>query len=442
MTEQPMSADRRVLAIGAAAMVGLVAVGVVSAQVFTASPCDALEPEPVDARPASADLGEPLTTGLPDLDEDERGALRSALDTLTAHLGPVVAVADVRGAERLVAVDTGVAAIGPVTTVLDASLTRVRATADVGDGVVAGDGPSLWSLAVVNDVTGRVDALLPLDADLVPGNCLDTATVGTPFAFLLDASMGQVLLLRLGEEADAPQVELRGPDGAAWTVDVDLPTAPPGAVAERVSGRLGAELVVVARRATVEDDAPMLGAIDRATGTQRWEVGPDELAGAAPPGEEPVWVRVVSGGPDVVVVALSREDVRERSTFVGLDADDGTPLWAADLDGPREALATDRVGQQLILVVREEVLTTYAVDLADGTARPRVGSAGEEVAVAALGDGRVVLAIDDALTVVTDDQADTVATDVGFADVLALDSGRVVVLLRSGTGAVAVAFGG
>lgn len=437
-----MSADRRVLAIAAIAMVVFVSIGVVSAQVFTASACDDIVPEPIDARMAGTDLGRILAAGLPDLDDDARAALRSALDALTARLGSVVAAADVRGAERLSEVAEGVAAVGPVTTVLGPSLREVRATAEV-DAAVQGAGAALWSLAMVDDATGQVDALLPLSADLEAGTCLDTATVGTPFAFVLDAGRGELLLFRIDEDADTPQLELRDPvQGRAWAVDLDLPTAPPGVHAERLGGLLGDDLVVLGRRAVADDgaDAPVVSAYARVDGTERWRVGLGDLESAAPGGEEPLWVRPLAANEDTVVVALSREDASGRATFVALDAADGRPRWVAGLDGPRQANAAELSRDELMLAVREDVLTVYAVELEDGEAHPRVGIAGDRVAIEVLDDGRTLVAVDGNLTVVGDTPADTVNADVWFAD-LAVQEDVVVVLLRSDEGAVAVGFG-
>src|SRR5690606_8586714 len=103
----------------------------------------------------------------------------------------------------------------------------VAATFDPGVRL-AGDGTGLFALAWMNDRTGQIDALLPLGTTLDPGSCVDTAVVGSPFAFHLDANGGEMLLLRVEEDAVDPHIELRDArGGVVWTAGIGVPVAPP-----------------------------------------------------------------------------------------------------------------------------------------------------------------------------------------------------------------------
>jgi hypothetical protein len=233
-----MSADRRVLAVAAISMVALVLVGVVSAQLFTRSACASIDPEPIADRSVAAvapavagegvpDVGLVAAEALPDVPEGNRDAVTAAIASLEGAIGPLVTAADVRGAEGLRVVDGGVAAVGPVTTVLGADGAEVQATVDVDEGTVVGSGSSLFSLALVNQLTGQVDALQAVDVGLAAGPCVDTATVGTPLAFHLDAGDGELLLLRTEEDGDEPAVELQGSGRWQRLVHRAGPSAPP-----------------------------------------------------------------------------------------------------------------------------------------------------------------------------------------------------------------------
>jgi hypothetical protein len=436
--------ERRVLVIGALAMLGLVLVGVVSAQLLTRSACEALVPEPLDARAVGTDVAEVLAAALDDLDADDRMAVQAALGALTARLGPIEGLADVTGAASLAALADGeVVALGPTTTVLRGDVGAVRATASIG-GVVEGDGSALYALALENPLTGQVDALLPLDAALESGTCVDTATVGTPLAFRLDARDGQLLLFRIDDDADAPRLELRDPvRGQVWRSEVRAPTAPPGVLAERLGGVIGEEVVVVAWHVAPEADVPVVAAYDRVDGALRWRIGVEQLVGLAPdPAAEgdPIRAEVVASGGGHVIVALTRDGRDAPATFVGLSSATGRIRWSVDL-APRTALDADLEHGRLVLVAREDgVPTAYEVDLDGGEARPRTATAGEQVAVALDGE-RIVLAVDGSLTVVTEDGAETVTTDAWFADVLAVGRATIV-LVRSEEGAAAVRYGG
>ncbi|MEX0705370.1 MAG: hypothetical protein WD041_02005, partial [Nitriliruptoraceae bacterium] len=172
----PMAADRRVLVIALVAMVVFVSVGVVSAQLFAGSPCGDLAPSPSPVTP----------TEVP-----------SEASPFEAVLGPASGAWDVGfAADGLVEVFDGrLAVTGP-------GMLTIGADGPDG-GVLAaparvvGGGDTLWSIAWMNDLTGQVDALVPIDEDLEVGTCVDTAVVGSPFAFHLDAGDGQLLLLRV-----------------------------------------------------------------------------------------------------------------------------------------------------------------------------------------------------------------------------------------------------
>jgi outer membrane protein assembly factor BamB len=461
-TDDPMSADRRVLAIAAASMVALVLLGVVSAQLFTRSACTRIDPDPVPARAtvpsALADEGVPevgavLTEAMPDLSGAGRDALLGAVAVLEDELGPLLGAADVRGADRLAIVDGEVAALGAVTTVLADDGTAVRATADVDEGTVVGSGTTLYSLALVNQLTGQVDAVQPLDADLAAGTCVDTATVGTPLAFHLDAGDGELLLLRVEEDGAWPAVEIHDAEVSSSTT-LEVGTAPAGILAERVTGRLGQDVVVVGWRTGPAQDDDTVAALDRASLELRWTAPAAPLADIAQAGDRPLWVEVVAVGDDEVVLSLEPEDDpeadRSRATVVGLDLADGEVRWSVERELPPPALALPTDGGWAVASVDDDRLVVTEVDADSGELRGQsTVDGGDAARGAALEDGTVLITAGGPLVVIDADTPAGVAdgrhvhaidTDAGFVDVVA-GRDRVHLLVTTGEGAVVLTFG-
>jgi hypothetical protein len=125
--------------------------------------------------------------------------------------------------------------------------------------------------------TGQTDALVGLrGTDLEVGACVDTAVVGSPFAFLLGGGEGELLLLRADEDGDNPDLQLRDARaGARWEARLQLPAGPPGTLAERLSAELGPETVVAARRVGPQEETelPALVSVDRGDGAVQLELG-------------------------------------------------------------------------------------------------------------------------------------------------------------------------
>jgi outer membrane protein assembly factor BamB len=405
-TDDPMSADRRVLAVAVVSMVALVLVGVVSAQLFTRSACDRIAPDPVDARtvgiagPALLDEGATdvdlvLDEAFPTLDAEGRDGLVAALAVLEDELGPLVAAADVRGAERLATVDGEVAALGAVTTLLDDGGTDVRTTGDLDEGTVVGSGDAVYSLALVNPMTGQVDAVQPLDAGLTAGPCVDTATVGTPLAFHLDAGDGELLLLRTEEDGDEPAVELRdAATGSVWSTPLDVGVAPAGVLAERVTARLGEDTVVVGWRTMADDEGDAVAALDRATGEVRWTAPVTPFREAARAEERPLWIDVLAVDGDGVLVSLVPEEgsgLPSTATVALLDLVDGEARWTQDPGGHPPALAVP-IAADWAIAAAEEGLEVTELDGATGELLGQsLGPAGREPRGAQLADGGLVV---------------------------------------------------
>lgn len=435
-----MSADRRTLVIAAASMVVLVLVGVVSAALFTRSACAAITPEPSTAGVADADVSGVLATALPDVDEPVRAALLAALDDLAGAGDGAVHAADVGPATALRDLAGAVVATGPTTTVLPAPPAPASAAATFDDATIVGDGATLFSVALVNELTGQVDGVVALGDDLDAGDCTDTATVGVPLAFHLAAGDGQLLLFRVDDDGDDPHLELRDVDGPVWSTDVTLGSGPPGVLAERLRATLGDDLVVTARRSLDDEDAPALAAFARPDGEPRWEVAAEELAAHAPAGEAALEPRVVAVTDEVVVVALQREDETGpgATLLVGLDAVDGAERFTADVTLDRAPHAVGAVGDELHLLAEADGLAEIlALDTTTGAAQVRHATSGRLAAGAVLGD-EVVAAGDDGLVRVgAAGDAQTAAAPVRVVDVRAHD-GRLAVLVRSEDGGAVI----
>jgi hypothetical protein len=463
-TDDPMSADRRVLAVAAASMVGLILVGVVSAQLFTRSACAAIAPETVPDRqvglvaPAVVDDGVPdvgavAAEALPDLGEQQRGELTAAIATLEDVFGPLRSVADVRGADRLTAVDGGLVAAGTTATSLEEDGAAVRATVGLGDATVAGSGERLFSLALINPLTGQVDAFQPLDPMLAAGPCIDTATVGTPLAFHLDAGDGELLLLRTDEDGDEPAVELRDPvDGRVWSTPLDVGTAPAGVLAERVTAALGDDAVAVGWRTIADHTGDAVALLDRADGEVRWTIAADELRDVARAGDQPLWVDVLAVGGDDALVTLRPElDGQEPTTWPGVvvavDVADGTVRWTADPGGAAPTTAVAGPEGWVVAGARDGRLAVTRFDDAGEVVGQHLADGDPDVGARArvLADGTLVVA-GGPLQVVRPSDAEAGAVDVDligsvarFVDVVERGE-RVHVLARTGDGALLLSF--
>jgi len=358
---EPLAADRRVLVIGLAAMVAFVMIGAFSASVFTASACADIEVSDFDASALVADITDE-TGELTDLDGVLRdglgadpGSIIAAVDLtqLTADvadgdLHEIGIGADTVGDPRGAGVELAPLANGAVAVVVttDAGVDVVALEAGVAVDAgarfgptarVVGDGSSLFVVAHINDLTGQVDAFRAVTGDLSTGQCVDTALVGSPFAFHLAAGDGDLLLLRVEENAADPLVELRDASGRQWATVVDVPVAPPGFLGERVTAAMGADVVATARRFVPGDGVPVITGFSRADGELTWTVGEDDLmavrrrddpeavsvAGGEAGESEPVRVRVIEVDDDVVIVALSGE-IAQRTSWWTIDATTGT----------------------------------------------------------------------------------------------------------------------
>lgn len=409
-------------------MVVLITLGVVSAEVVTGSACGAVAPEPV-----AAEVGD-----RPLLDGGLEAELADALPGLT-----VLGEDDVGAATGLSRLDGDTVATGPRLTVLrDPEGPRAAAAggpvAEVDDpAVVVGDGATLFSLALVDDATGRVDAIVPVTADLEAGECVDTAQVGTPLAFHLDAADGQALLFRIADDGDDPQLEVRDADGAVFTEPIELGFGPPGALAQRLDGLLGEELVVTARRTRADEQPPAVQARDRASGAERWAVAPSEIARHAPPGDEAVELSLVEVTGDLVLAAVSREG-RRSVLLTALDADDGSHRWTSDpgAHAPPSS-AGERDGGLVVSAPhggdgeRPPIQRLVHLDAVDGGTTLLAESHGE-AAHAAVVDSHVLLGARRELMLVTPDGERRAATlPARIADLVPVD-GAVAVLLRDG----------
>ncbi|WP_052668929.1 hypothetical protein [Nitriliruptor alkaliphilus] len=453
-TEDPLAADRRTLVIGASSMVGLILVGVVSAQLFARGGCDTIvTPEP--AAPVA-------TAGAPeDVIDEQLGPVDGAraVDILEQAAGaPVVAAIPVGDATRVAALGDGLVTTGGTVTSFDRSLTPI-ATFSTGDPVV-GDGDTVYDLALASEVTGHIDAFVPLiGTDLDVGTCVDTALVGSPFAFLLDAGDGELLLLRAEEDGDAPDLQLWDPEeGARWDQRLTLTAGPPGTLAERLTARLGPGTVVATRRVGPQEEVggPALVAITRADGTERFAIDGEVLAGFAElDPADPIRWEVAAVGHDTVLVH-GRPDPQDApetgdgegpadGSLVLLDLADGSPLTAIPGVGPVQEAAADLTDpaaddRYAIAVGRGEGRGADTVFLtADGTSIS-LGSLIDDARFAWVDDAVVVAGRDSLSRLTPTTEIPTVAVLVGgrFADVTLTADGRVAALVTARDGGDAV----
>ncbi len=411
-----MAADRRTLVIGALAMAGLVLVGVVSGSLFARSACDDIAPRAVSLPAAGNDL-ELLASALPGLDDDELASLRAELRALSDELGSITGVAGARGASSLAATAGGVASLGEQVVTLAATGDLAAAAVDVGSGTPVGSGAHLYTLALTNPLTGQVDALQPLDDELDGLTCQDTALVGSPLAFHLDAGDGQLLVLRVEEDGDEPELELRDPvAGQVWAAELQLPTAPAGLAGARTTARLGPEVIVTGTRTTPGEEVAMFVGVARTDGAVRWSLDRAalEATGVSLSEERPTRAEVIAVGDRLALAVLRQVDGDGRADeeaeqdlrsigpqrLVALDPVDGAVRWQAELEPTERVLAARSSGDSgqvaLIDLVSSEVrVLTAARDAARPVDGPRIGSLASESAESAEENGLVATSTDD-----------------------------------------------
>ncbi len=366
--DELMAADRRTLVIAVLAMVGLVLIGVVSGSLFARSACADISPQATPAPEADGDP-ELLVDALGALPAEQLATIRSSLDDLNVALGPITGVAAAAGATGLAATGQGVAALGDDVVALAGQGDRVEAAVSLGAGTAVGDGDHLYSLALTNPLTGQVDALQPLDEDLTGLTCQDTALVGSPLAFHLAAGDGQLLVLRIDEDGDDPELELRDPvAGQVWSAALVLPTAPAGLAGARLTAGLGPQVVVAGTRTTPGEGAPVLTAVDRRDGAPRWTLDRAELAtaGIALPEDGPTRAEIAAVGDGLALVVLravdgagrADEEAEQDARSVGpqrllaVATDDGSVRWDVELEPTERVVAAstrDDAGQVVLL---------------------------------------------------------------------------------------------
>jgi hypothetical protein len=433
-----MSADRRTLATAALAMVALIIVGVVGAAIFTRSACAVVAPEPVTAPGPSADVDAVLAEALGDLSEEQRTRLLDGLEGLAGPDGGVALAADVGRAGALTELDGDLVATGERTTVLSSGAEVPGAEFDE-EATITGGGDSLYALAIVNELTDQVDALTALGPDLAEQDCTDTATVGVPLAFHLDAGDGHLLLFRVDDDGDGPHLELRGHDGPLWDADVAVGSGPPGVLAERLTATLGEGLLVAARRSLPDEEAPALAAHELEAGEQRWTLGPADLEPHAPAGQEALVPRVVTVEDDVVVVALSREtDGPSATLLAGFDPEDGAHLWTSDLGAQGTPRLIGALDEGLaLLAIHDELLEAVVVDRRDGQHRAVHATSGQQASAAVVGDDVLIGADRGVTRVAPEQEVEAVPLPGRVADV-AVHGDRAALLLRSEDGGAVV----
>jgi hypothetical protein len=422
--EDPLAADRRTLVIGAVAMVVLVGVGVVSAQVFVQGGCGPVgQPAPVEG-----EVVDPAVV----VGDDQLAALEAVVGS------PFTAAVEVPAdATGLTPGADGLVVTGPTTTALAADLTPT--TEITTGGTVAGSGDTVWDLSLVNDLTGQVDGFTPIGtAGLDPGSCTDTAVVGEDFAFLLDARDGRLLQFRSEEDGDGSRAELRDADGIVADVPVPTPAGSPGVLAERITGAVGPDAIVVARRAAPDDPDPVVRVagldgeptldLDVATLVDAFDLDPEVATRVA----------VHSVGDDTAVLSAWPDPARDAdavadadAVFGVLDLDDGDIDRRTALDGEVAAAAqTD----DLHLVALAVDGRTVTVTLGDGVAGVVDGLTGAPTGVT-WHDG-------DAMVATANELARTDADGNGVARPPAEAALPVHAVTSTGDGRLAVLLGG
>lgn len=364
--EQPFAADVRTMVIAAAAMVLLVVAGVVSASVFAGPVCDRLAPAPLDPPPVAGPGPDAVTAGLADGERDRVGRV---IERLSSEFGVVSGVAVAEDAERVAVTPRGPALLGRGATVLSGDGAAVEAAVTFPGATVVGDGATLYALALENDVTDQVDALQPLDADLAALTCVETALVGSPLAFHLDAGGGELLLLRSSEDGEDVEVQLRDPTrGEVWSRGLEMPAASAGGQGAATSAVLAEGSVIVGRDVGLDAGVPALRGLARGDGEPVWQLTAAEIARhlgdeAGDDGAREVEVLAVRGGEAVVAfgapegagpVRLVWIDVA-GGTIVGHEVADAGGRVGVVRRGPTWAAADEAVGDGGDVVVLDAV---------------------------------------------------------------------------------------
>ena len=403
--DELMAADRRTLVIGALAMVGLVLVGVVSGSLFARSACADIAPQATTAPDAGQDP-ELLVDLLGSVSAEDLAAVRTTLDDLTTVLGPITGIAGADGATALAATGPGVAALGDDVVALSRQGDRVLAAVSLGTGTAVGDGAHLYSLALTNPLTGQVDALQPLDEDLAGLTCQDTALVGSPLAFHLAAGDGQLLVLRIDEDGDDPELELRDPvAGQVWSAPFVLPMAPAGLAGARLTAGLGPDVVVAGTRTTTGEEAPVLTAVERREGAPRWTRDRAQLAaaGVALAEDSPTRAEVAAVGDGLALVVLRAVDGAGRADeeaeqdaraagpqrLLAVATEDGSVRWDVELEPTERVVAASAHGDAVQVVLLEPDLgRTRVLESRDDAIRVGEGLVRSDEVTAALGAAR------------------------------------------------------
>lgn len=426
--EDPLAADRRTLTIGAIAMVGFILIGVVSAQLFARGACGA----PADPVAVTATVVHPAA--LAEALEDGGGLTESLRNLFGASM---VTAFEAAGATSLAPVVPGgllVAGEGRASTL------TVDGSGHALDllGQVAGDGTAVFDLVVPNALTGQVDALVPVTVDgMVPGGCVDTALVGSPFAFLLDAHDGEVLLLRSDEEGGGSIAQVRDVDGAVADVPLRLPAGQPGVLAERQSGRFGTTMVVTARRAAPGDGGPVVVVGGRADGTVYHEIGlADLVAATGGDADVPQRATVHTVGTATALLSVHPDPAGggadgTAAVLVRLELPTGALQAVGTLDGTIGAAAVDG-DRHLAVVALDGDLSALVTVGPDGSLSVTEALPGTPVA-AHFVDGRAVAATDRFLVVLDGDPSGGHALDgdLRLLDVATAADGRLALLVAT-----------
>jgi hypothetical protein len=448
--EDPLAADRRTLVIGASAMVGLILIGVVSAQLFARGGCTSV----VDPAPASVVAGDPA--------EDVVDERLESVDGLRA-VGIVEQAADAVVEVGLpVGEATGVVSLGGGLLTTGATVTSIGPDLEpvatfTTDDLVVGDGATVFDVAVANEATGQTDAFVPLvGTDLQVGTCVDTAVVGSPFAFLLGGGDGELLLLRADEDGDSPDLQLRDGVSIRWEARLELPAGPPGTLAERLSAELGPETVVAARRVGPQEEVelPALVSVSRDDGAIQLEIPGDDLAAMGGlDASEPIRWQVAAVGASSALVH-GRVDPMEApdpgtgpadGVLVLLDLATGDAISTVPGVGTLVDAAADAgdevAGDRYVVATEPAEAGDDELTLLDGAGEVvEVGPLVDEARVTWVG-GEVFVAGRDSLTRLSfdgDTPSPTILVGGRFADVTVTADGRIAALVTPREGGEAV----